>query len=489
EAGPGTQPAEAASASASANLEDPQPPRIAGPPSPDERAPAPEGYGSGHWPSFRGEGASGVAPGAPWPERWNTETGEGIRFKTPIPGLAHGSPIVWGDRLYLTTAVSSRAEATFKHGLYGDGDASEDRSVHRFELLALDKATGEIVWRSLATEGVPRDKRHIKATYANSTPATDGKRIVAYFGSQGLFGFDMSGKLLWSKDLGRLDTGAYDAPSYEWGTASSPILWQGRVIVQCDTQGESFLLAADADTGKTLWKATRDEPPSWGTPTVFPGDPQRGLAPELVTNGSNYIRGYDPWTGHELWRLGGSSKITAPTPVFTEDLIVVASGRAPERPIFAVRPGSRGDLTLPDGQTASPAVPWSKRGRGSYMPTPLIYQGRLYVLANQGILDAYDLATGEELYRQRLPHAGGGFSASPVAAGGKLYLSGEDGDLFVVRPGPEFHLLATHPMGERLMATPALSEGTIYVRGERSVMAVGGESAVERGPERGQPQR
>ena len=195
--------------------------------------------------------------------------------------------------------------------------------------------------------------------------------------------------------------------------------------------------------------------------------------PELVTNASNFIRGYDARTGRELWRLGGSSKITAPTPIFAEDLIVVASGRAPERPIFVVRPGSRGDLTLARDQTSSDAIAWSRTGRGSYMPTPLAYRGLLYVLANNGVFDAYDLKSGKEIYRQRLPLVGSGFSASPVAADGKIYLSNEDGDMLVVRAGPTFEQLATNAIGELLMATPALSEGVMYVRGASSLFAIG----------------
>jgi outer membrane protein assembly factor BamB len=192
-----------------------------------------------------------------------------------------------------------------------------------------------------------------------------------------------------------------------------------------------------------------------------------------VTNASNYVRGYDPDTGAERWRLGGSSKITAPTPVFTRDAIIVASGRAPERPIFAIKPGATGDISLADGHSSNKHVLWSKTGRGSYMPTPLIYHGILYVLANQGLLDAYDLITGDEIYRQRIPHEGSGFSASPVAAGGRLYLSSEDGDIFIVRAGREFEILGRQRMGEPLMATPALAPDAMYVRGESHLFAIG----------------
>jgi outer membrane protein assembly factor BamB len=219
-----------------------------------------------------------------------------------------------------------------------------------------------------------------------------------------------------------------------------------------------------------VWKAVRQELPSWGTPTGYRAN--RGT-PELVTNASYYIRGYNPDTGAERWRLGGSSKITAPTPVFTDGLIVVASGRAPERPIFAIQPGARGDISLHGDQSSNGSVAWSKTGRGSYMPTPLIYQDRVYVLLNQGLIDAYDLKTGQEIYRQRIPHQGSGFSSSPVAADGRIYLSSEDGDVFVVRGGSEFGILATNAMGEPLMATPALADGHMYVRGERHLFAIG----------------
>ena len=423
------------------------------------------------WPSFRGPRAGGVADGQSLPERWSGVDGTNIRWRTLIPGLAHSSPIVGGGRVFVTSAVSSDAGATFRPGLYGAGTASTDRSVQRWSIYALDARTGRILWEAVAAEGTPRDARHIKNTYASATPATDGRYVVALFGSEGLHAFDTEGRRVWSKDLGRLDAGAYDVPELEWGPASSPIIVDDLVIVQCDTQGRSFLLAVDVHTGDTVWRTSRDELPSWGTPSVY--DSPDGAA--LVTNGSNFIRGYDLRTGRERWRLGGSSRITAPTPVVTRNLLIVASGRAPEAPIFAVRPAAAGDITLDPRQASSPAVAWRHERRGPYMPTPIVYGGRLYALHDAGILDAYDVATGEEVYRQRIPHAGFGFSASPVAADGRLYLSGEDGVIFVVRSGPRFELLAANDMGEPLMATPALAGGTMYVRGARHLFAVGGD--------------
>jgi hypothetical protein len=425
---------------------------------------------SPNWPSFRGANASGIADGQGLPESWNVKTGENIRWRVAVPGLAHSSPIVWGDRIYVASAISSRADATFKPGLYGEGTASEDRSVHRWVVVALDRRSGKTVWQSTAYEGVPREKRHIKATYANATPATDGRYVVAFFGSQGLYAFDREGKQAWKKDLGVLNAGAYDLPEYEWGNASSPIIYKDLVIVQCDTQEGSFVLAADIHTGKTMWRTARQELPSWGTPSVV--EPAGGR-PELVTNASNFIRGYDPATGEERWRLGGSSKITAPTPIFSNGLIIVASGRAPERPIFAIRPGARGDITLKESEPSSSFVAWRKTGRGSYMPTPLAYRDQLYVLGNAGLIDAYAIDTGEEVYRQRIPHGGSGFSASPVAADGRIFLSSEDGDIFVVTAGKDFAIKGRYPMGEPLMATPAIAEGTMYVRGERHLVAIG----------------
>jgi hypothetical protein len=429
-----------------------------------ERTPA-----TGSWPSFRGPQASGIADGQNLPDTWDVKTGQNILWRTPIAGLAHSSPVVWGDTVYVTTAISSQGSATFKPGLYGDGDASEDRSRHAWKLAAIDKKTGAVRWDQVVTEGPPVDKRHIKSTYASATPVTDGRVVVASFGSMGVFAYDVTGGFRWKVDYGKIHLGAYDLPSWEWGPASSPIIWNDLVILQVDTHADSFLLALKADTGVTVWKTAREEIPSWGTPTVA----MTPAGPVLVTNASNFVRGYDPRTGKELWRIGKSSKITAPTPIFADGLWVIASGRAPERPIFVVKPDAAGDLTLADGETSNAGVAWAKNQRGPYMPTPLAYKGVLYVLANNGLFDAIDLQTGKDIYRQRLPDVGSGFSASPVAADGKIYLSSEDGGILVIAAGPEFSHIATNSMDDLLMATPALSDGVMYVRTTSSVIAIG----------------
>jgi outer membrane protein assembly factor BamB len=424
-----------------------------------------------NWPSFRGERANGVAENVDLPEKFDGKTGEGLRFKVRIPGLAHSSPIIWEDQLFLTTAISQDANASFKPGLYGSGDASKDKSVHDWKVLCLNRKTGKVLWEKTATTGTPIDKRHIKSTYANSTPCTDGNVVVAWFGSQGVFGFSVDGELLWSKKLGRLDVGAYDLPSYEWGPASSPILHKGKVIIQVDTQGEDFLLCLDSQTGKELWKTPRDELPSWATPTIVETEDRT----EIVTNGSNFIMGYDFETGKELWRLGGSSKITAPTPVHSDGITIVSSGRAPESPIFAIRNGAKGDITLEKKAYKNEFVAWRHNRRGPYMPSPIIYQGNVYVLHNGGIFGAYDLKSGEEHFVRRIPHNGYGFSASPVAADDKIYLPGEDGIILEMKAGKIMQYVRTHTIGEPIMASPAIAGKSLYIRGKDHLFAISKE--------------
>ncbi len=422
------------------------------------------------WPSFRGPEASGINDGQNLPADFDVETGENVRWRVAVPGLAHSSPIVAGGQVVVTSAISSRDDADFKHGLYGAGDASSDRTPHEFAVMAFDVETGVERWRTVAHRGVPKEKRHIKATYANQTPATDGRVVVAFFGSEGLFGLDLrSGEMLWQRNLGTFDVGAYDAPTYEWGSASSPMIWQDLVFVQVDTQNEDFIMALDVATGATRWRSERDELPSWGTPNVLAHD---GVA-ELVTNGAKLIRGYDPRTGEQLWQLGPSSKITAPTPISDGNgHFIVASGRRPEKPIFVIRAGARGDLTLAAGESNSEHIAWSLRGKGPYMPTPLALDGVLYVLQNEGIFAAYSLADGTEHYRTRIEHRGSGYSASPVAADGLIYLPSEDGDLHVVEAGPAYRQISTLDIGERLMATPAIADGALFVRGRSHLLAV-----------------
>jgi outer membrane protein assembly factor BamB len=388
-------------------------------------------------------------------------------WKTPIPGLGHSCPVIWGDRLFVTTAVSADPKSELKTGLYGGIGAAKDRSRHSFRVYCLDRHTGKVLWDREACAGVPRVKRHTKATHANATAATDGKVLIVSFGSEGLYAYDLDGKLLWKQDLGLLDAGMFNDPEFQWEAASSPILHNGLVIVQCDRQKDSFLAAFRADTGKPVWRTPRDEPPSWGTPTIIES---KGHV-ELVANGTNAVRGYDPVTGKELWRLGRNAQITVPTPISGDGLIFASSGYAPVQPIYAIRPGARGDLTLPDKVESSDAIAWSTLRGGPYMPTPIWYRSYLYFCSNNGTVTCHDARTGKLMYRKRLG-GNNGYTASPVAADGKLYFTGEDGKVYVVQAGSTYRLLAESPLGETCLATPAICDGRIYFRTKNHVVGI-----------------
>jgi outer membrane protein assembly factor BamB len=384
------------------------------------------------------------------------------------------SPIVWGDRVFVVTAVSSDAKnETFRHGLYGDVEPHSDIAKHAWKVYALDKRTGKIIWERVSHEGVPRTRRHPKNSQASSTPVTDGRHIVAFFGSEGLYTYDWDGNLLWKKDLGILNAGWFYDPDYEWGSATSPIIYRNLVIVQCDIQQNSFVAAYDIVTGNQIWRTERDEIPSWGTPTVYEGN---GRA-ELVTHATRFIRGYDPMTGKELWRLGPNSEVTAPTPFAAHNLIFVTNGYRGIQPIYAIKPGATGDISLQGDATVNANIAWSTKRGGPYMPTPVVYGDLFYTTNNSGILTVYRATTGERLYQQRIGK-GGAYSASVVASDAKIYFTSEDGDIFVVKAGPQFELLAQNAMGEVLMATPAISDGILFVRGLKHLYAIGEKPAA-----------
>jgi outer membrane protein assembly factor BamB len=307
-------------------------------------------------------------------------------------------------------------------------------------------------------------KRHIKASHASATPSTNGQAIVALFGSEGLFCFDMNGTLKWRQDLGVMDVGLVDDPSYQWGPASSPTIFEGLVIVQNDRHKDSYVAAFDLATGKEVWRAAHDEYPSWATPAIA----RSSARTEVVTNGGKYIRGLDAKTGRELWRLSDQqTQVKVPTPIVAGNTVIVTGGYPPGgRPIYAIRLGGAGDLTRS-------ALAWQADRGSPYTSTPIVYDGILYVCTDNGILSAYDPATGQRIYQQRVGAGGSGFSASPVAAAGRLYLASEDGDVFVVRAGRTFELLATNRMGEVLMATPAIAGNMLIVRTQTQLVGIG----------------
>lgn len=420
-----------------------------------------------NWPSFRGPGASGVADGQNPPTFWDPATGGNVLWKIPIPGLGHSSPIIWGDRIFLTTAVSEDPDSIFRYGTDGRQDRRSDRSPHVWHVYAIDRRSGEVAWVREAISGRPSVQRHPKNSYASATPATDGEHVVVLVATGGLSCYDFDGELLWNLDLGPLDAGASYDNAYQWGAASSPIIWEDLVIVQADQQAGSFIAAFDIDTGEEVWRTPRDLISSFSTPTIHAG-PDRT---ELVTNGAGTMHGYDPASGEELWRMSGSSLNTTPTPVSDQGLIFVTSGYR-TRPIFAIRAGATGDISLAEGESSNGHVAWSSPRDGPYIATPLAYRGYLYVVSANGVLTVFDATTGERAYKRRIGDTGGAYSASPIAADGRIYLTSEDGDIFVLAAGPEYELLAINRMNEVCLATPAISEGQIFIRTTDHLFAV-----------------
>ena len=424
---------------------------------------------AGDWPQFRGRNATGTSDDQRLPINWNTETGANIRWKTAIPGLGHASPIVTKGCVFIVTADGGDVDPQLRVGLYGDIASVENESSQMWQLFCLSAHTGQIAWQRTVHEGVPTIKRHTKATHANSTPATDGIHLVVMLGSEGLHCFDLRGNLLWKRDLGVLDSGYFRAPDAQWGFGSSPIIYRDLVIVQCDVQQDSFIAAFDVHNGHEVWRTARQDVPTWSTPTIYEGETR----PELIVNGYKHAGGYDPLTGEELWRISGGGDIPVPTPVVADDLIFLTSAHGPQRPLFAIRAGATGDITPEGDLTSGGHIAWYQERSGIYMQTPIVYGEYLYACADNGVLTCYDARSGERIYRERLGQGRTGFTASPVAADGKLFITNENGDIFVVQTGPSFELLATNAMNEVCMATPAIADVMLIVRSKSHVYGIG----------------
>jgi outer membrane protein assembly factor BamB len=323
------------------------------------------------------------------------------------------------------------------------------------------------VWQHAAHQGLPRAKRHEKASQSNSTPATDGKYVAAIFGSEGLFVYTFDGKLLWKKDLGLLDPGLANDPTSQWGYASSPVIHDKLVIVQCDKHADSFLAAYDLSTGKEVWRTNRpDELPSWSTPTIYKTKERF----ELVTNGQ-FFRGYDVNTGKEIWRFADKAEVKQPTPIIADGSIFLTGGYPRGRPIYALRAGAKGDISVKQGES-NQWVLWKTDRGGPYTPTPIVYRGHLYSVQYNGVLTCYDAKTGQQKYETKLQ---GDFSASPIANDGKLYFASESGDVSVVKAGSNFQLLQSNNMGSPCYGTPAISNSTLFIRTLNHLYAISGK--------------
>ena len=417
------------------------------------------------WAQFRGPGAAGVVADNPnLPERWSAD--ENVAWRTPIPGL--------GWRL---AGRRRRPRVRHHRRKRGRRGVARERLVPRRRApppprtsttgssTPLDLETGETRWRTEIHAGVPRSSHHLKNTFASETPVTDGEHLYVLFGNVGFYALGFDGTVRWSRDLPPAET------RNGWGTASSPVLHDGRVYLVVDNEEQSYLAALSAETGAELWRADRDEGSNWSTPFVWEHDGRT----EIVTTGTDRVRSYD-LAGRELWGLSGMSSIVIPTPVTAHGLLYLESGYIADffRPVYAIRPGASGDISLAEGETANQYVAWSLEQGGSYHPSPLVYGDYYYTLLDRGMMTAHDARTGAEVYGRRRIDVGHAFTASPWAYNGKIFALSEQGTTYVIEAGPEFRVLAENPLDEFTMATPAILDDSLVIRTADAVYRIAG---------------
>ena len=409
------------------------------------------------WPQFRGISAGAVADDPALPDRWS-ET-ENVAWRTDIPGLGWSSPIVWGAHVFVTSAISAGTELDPVPGLYDPGEEhgkTRSTAAHRWMVFDLDFETGRVRWARELTELVPPELKHIKNSFASETPVTDGRRVYVYFGSVGLVAaLNMSGETVWTANVGAFNGGQ------EFGTAASPVLHDGRLYIVNDNTTGSFLAAFDTATGDEVWRIVRDETENWSTPFVWENE----VRTEIVTTGRRQIRSYD-LDGNELWELGGMTVNVVPTPFARHGLLYLSSGYPGgfPRPVYAVRPGGSGDISLAEGETSNEAIAWYQPLLGTYSTSALVYGDHYYTLLDRGFLLCHDARTGEEIYGRRRIAPGHGFTASPWAYNGKVFVLSEDGETYVIAAGPEFEILHTNVLDEMALATPAVVRGSVFIR-------------------------
>jgi outer membrane protein assembly factor BamB len=426
-----------------------------------------------NWPQFRGLQAGVAADDPALPDAWGPT--QNIVWKIDMPGAAWSSPVVWGDHVFVTTVINTKAEERLKPtadylslalgGPMTAKDISLSTDVHRWMVYDVDFKTGQVRWERQVQQAAPAKSTHQKNGYASETPVTDGDRVYAYFSSAGLFAFDLSGKPIWSKPM---DTRAVRSG---WGGAASPVVHKGRVYIVNDNDEQSFVAAYDARTGAELWRVNRDEGSNWTTPFVW----ENAQRSEIVTPGTRKVRSYG-LDGQLLWELSGMSSIAIPTPFAKNGLLYVESGYPgdPLRPVYAIRPGASGDISLKAGETNNAFVVWSNPALGTYATSALTYGDYYYTLFDRGILTCHDAKTGQEIYpRQRIAEDAGGFTASPWAYNGKIFAMSEDGDTYVVQAGPAFKVLGKNSLNEMTLATPAVANGSLIVRTASKLYRIG----------------
>lgn len=407
-----------------------------------------------NWPAFRGGAQAGVAEGKTLPATWSKD--KNVVWSQVIPGRGWSSPIVWGERIFLTTTISETDLGEPQKGLYINDLTGKIRpGEHRWVVMCLDRKTGKTLWQKNAHEGKAPGPIHKKNSYASETPVTDGERVYAYFGNLGVYCYDMEGKQLWSKSMEPART------TLNWGTAASPALHKDQLIIQNDNDDESWLMSLNAKTGKLNWRVKREEKSNWATPFIW----ENKLRTEIITAGKNKVRSYD-LKGKLLWELHGMSSPTIPTPFAAHGLLFVTSGYVIDftRPLYAIRPGAKGDITLKSKEKTNKFVAWSSTLAGPYHPTPVVYGDYLYVLLDRGQIACYNAKTGERVYKERIPRAGTGFTASPWAYDGKIFCLNEDGTTIVIKAGAEFKVLGRNSLDGTSLATPALAGGSLFIR-------------------------
>ncbi|MHC4355714.1 MAG: PQQ-binding-like beta-propeller repeat protein [Planctomycetota bacterium] len=418
-----------------------------------------------NWPGWRGDG-QGVSTEKNLPLKWSEQ--EKVKWKTPVPGAGHSSPIVWGNRIFVTTAVAEDPSVeSFRGGVCMGGDRRKpDASKYKFRVICLNAGRGNILWSKAVIHEEPKTRRHTKNTYASETPVTDGKYVFASFGSMGLYCVDIEGNQIWQRDLGLLRGRA------GWGTSASPVLFRNTVIVNCDSDDESYIAAFDKTTGDPVWRTARDEGASWGTPFLF----EAGGHTTVVTNATKRLRGYDADTGKLLWECAGGSRISVPSPVATGNLVFLSSGHSVSllrQPIVAVRLGASGDIAPAKGETQSQRVAWSHKKGGPYVPSPIALGDYLYVPLDRGFLTCYEARTGKLVYGRQKLGKRNTITASPIACDGKIYVQTEDGECYVVKQGPEFEILVVNKLDEVFCASPAVSGGRLFLRGRKHLYCIG----------------
>jgi len=407
-----------------------------------------------NWPQWRGPGGQGISRETKLPAVWTPQ--QHIAWKVEVPGRGHSAPVVWNDRVFITTAIEGEpvtgAKAvehidSGKPFLHPDSIGADRK--HTYKVLSYDGRTGKLLWEQTAWEGVPFDNRHRKSSFASPSVATDGALVFAYFGSEGVFAYDVSGKPEWKASVGKVKT-------LGLGAASSPIIHDGLVILQCDDDEgkDSAIVALEAKTGRERWRTKRAVQVSWSTPVLVP----TGARTELVTNGAEWIIAYDPATGKELWRSKGVESNAIHTPVVGNGVVIVTAG-FPAKKTIAIKPGA--------GQ-----VLWTYEKGTAYVVSPILYEGQLYLVNDRGVITALDALTGEVKYEGGRVPVPASFMGSPIAAEGKILMTSEDGDTFVIRAGPKHEIITTNSVGEPVYTTPAISNGRIYIRGERHLFGI-----------------